>query len=65
MVERQNLQNNQIDPKEIFNTDIYEGLVKKLICDVCKHVMIDPVQCSKCSTRYCSDCLECNVFKWI
>merc|ERR1711957_248232 len=31
---------------------------KFFICGICKKVLLEPVECNKCDTPFCADCVE-------
>ena len=44
----------KIEPNLVVN----EKNLDLLICEICKGILIDPVQCSKCYKIFCKKCIE-------
>ena len=51
-----------INDDTVIKNEVYQAFPEELIiCQICKHLMIEPVICLKCQHCYCKKCFdECN-----
>ena len=49
-----------ISPDDITNKGSCETILNLLICQVCFHIIVSPVQCEKCDQCFCEYCIKRN-----
>ena len=53
--------NVYIDPSFIINKENWSLIASESICKICKGILYDPIQCSKCQLIFCKQCIENNL----
>jgi hypothetical protein len=49
-----------LDSQNVVNQDYYKEIKDNIICSICKGILYNPVQCSKCQNCFCKKCID----KW-
>ena len=52
------LMEKYVNEKSIIKNTIYESFKESINCEVCKCIMIEPVFCTSCQSRFCKKCKE-------
>ena len=47
-----------INDNTIIKDSVYETFKDQIHCEICNKIMIDPVICLTCQTKYCRKCIE-------
>lgn len=50
--------NVYIDPSFIINKENWSLIASESICKICKGILYNPIQCSKCQLIFCKQCIE-------
>ena len=52
------INNSLLSPDDIYNKSSSENIIPLLLCQICLHILISPVECDKCKQCYCQSCIK-------